>query len=79
MVQVSAGEMIGGTGVGLAITKAMVVRQGGRITVESEEGRGSTFRVAMPLYRGQLEAQALEQLPEVKKEEKPWWKKLLGV
>ncbi len=77
-VQVAAGEKVGGTGLGLAITKAMVVMQGGRITVESEYGRGATFRVGMPLFKGQGEQPVFEQLPEVKQEEKPWWKKLLG-
>ncbi|OGS29211.1 MAG: hypothetical protein A2218_04565 [Elusimicrobia bacterium RIFOXYA2_FULL_53_38] len=78
-VQVAAGEKVGGTGLGLAITKAMAVMQGGRIIVESEEGRGSTFRVAIPVYRGQLDTPVFEQLPERKKEEKSWWKKILGI
>lgn len=77
-VQVAAGEKIGGTGLGLAITKAMAVMQSGKISLESDQGRGSTFRVAMPVYRGQLDTPVFEQLPEVK-ETKPWWKKLLGI
>jgi PAS domain S-box-containing protein len=77
-VQVAAGEKIGGTGLGLAITKAMVIMQGGRVTVESEKGRGSTFRVAIPAYRGQLDAPVFEQLPEVKTDG-AWWRKLLGL
>lgn len=38
-----------GTGLGLAITRSLVDLHQGRITVESEAGRGSTFRVCFPL------------------------------
>jgi PAS domain S-box-containing protein len=41
-------ENITGTGLGLSLAKAVIDQHGGKITVESETGQGSTFQVWLP-------------------------------
>ena len=37
-----------GTGLGLSIVHGIITKHGGKIKVESQEGKGSTFRVILP-------------------------------
>ncbi len=47
-VDKSRSREIRGTGLGLSIVKHIALIHGGKVEVESEEGRGSTFRVYIP-------------------------------
>lgn len=43
-------ETVAGTGIGLYITKAFIESHGGRVSVRSIEGEGSTFTFSLPIY-----------------------------
>jgi two-component system, OmpR family, phosphate regulon sensor histidine kinase PhoR len=48
----------GGTGLGLSIAKHVVQRHGGELDIQSELGRGSTFRLLLPAARLRIDATA---------------------
>jgi len=54
----------GGSGLGLSITKNLVQMLNGVITVESEEGKGSTFKVDIPFEFDLEHHKTLAQLPD---------------
>jgi signal transduction histidine kinase len=52
-----------GTGIGLSLVKELVALHGGSVTVQSELGRGTTFRVEIPKGHAHLPADAVSQTP----------------
>jgi len=47
-VQLSNSQQMGGTGLGLPISKRLATLLGGELCVSSEKGKGSTFRLTLP-------------------------------
>jgi two-component system phosphate regulon sensor histidine kinase PhoR len=44
----------GGTGLGLSIVKHVIQRHGGELQIDSEIGKGSTFRLVFPAARTRM-------------------------
>jgi len=54
-----------GTGLGLALTRELVFLHGGNIECESEEGKGTTFTVTLPINKESFSASQIDESQKV--------------
>ena len=63
-VEGAKGRSFEGSGIGLALVRELVAQHGGRISVQSEVGRGTSFAITVPLGRDHLAADRIDLAPD---------------
>ncbi len=65
-VDASTTRKYGGVGIGLTLVKRLIEKHGGRVTVESEAGKGSTFSIFLPITSSTVNSLVVSQTKENK-------------